>query len=409
MKYSIFNTTIEKGEYLILFNSLTGALLKIKKDKIEDAKELLIQKRFLVEDNDNELHFYKYIYYNRIFSNRSLDITIAPTTDCNLCCPYCFEEGNKHKEYIDDATFNAIAKYILSKKDKKINLTWFGGEPLLCYDKIVKLNEILVSNKVSVKTSIITNGTLFTNAKIEQLNQLNIQNIQITLDGGEEDHNQKRFFSSNKKGTYHLILSNIENILKRTTVTLFLKINIDKRNIISCKELIEFLNNKFREYIDRGTLRISSNYIRNITNFDGCEKCITEEEYLNFYTKVEHHQIPIPHLCLPCPLRAQSHIIIGPDGSVYKCLEFVGNKSKSIGNINTFSISISKLANQALKYDPFEDSECRKCSILPICGGGCPNNRELKALGKRDSVCPSIKNELCTILENELKKQEELS
>jgi len=409
MKYSIFNTTIKKGEYLILFNSLTGALLKINKNKIEDAKELLIQKGFLVEEDANELHYYKYIYYNRIFSNRSLDITIAPTTDCNLCCPYCFEEGNKHKEYIDDATFNAIAKYILSKKNKKIDLTWFGGEPLLCYDKIVELNKILTSNKVSFKTSIITNGTLFTNTRIEQLNRLNIQNIQITLDGGEESHNQKRFFSSNKKGTYHLILSNIENILKRTTVTLFLKINIDKENIISCKELIEFLNNRFREYIDRGTLRISSNYIRNITNYDGCEKCITEEEYLNFYTKVEHHQISIPHLCLPCPLRSQNHIIIGPDGSIYKCLEFIGNKSKSIGNINTFSISISRLANQALKYDPFEDSECRKCSILPICGGGCPNNRELKALGKRDSVCPSIKKELCTILENELKKQEKLS
>lgn len=407
MRYSIFNTTIDKGEYLILYNSLNGALLKINKKKIDEAKEILIQKGFLVEDSDNELLFYKYIYYQKIFSNRNLNITIAPTTDCNLCCPYCFEEGNKHKEYIDDITLNAIAKYIISKKDKKIDLTWFGGEPLLCFDKIVKLNTILVSNKVSFETSIITNGTLFTDAKIEQLALLNIQNIQITLDGEKEWHDKKRFFLKNKKGTYNLILSNIEKILNRTSITLFLKINIDKDNIISCKKLVELFNNKFREYIDRGTLKISSNYIRNITNFEGCEKCITEEEYLNFYTKVEHHQLSIPKLCFPCPLRAQSHIIFGPDGNIYKCLEFVGNKSKSIGNINTYSISISKLAKQALKDDPFEDSECKKCSILPICGGGCPNNRELNISGGKKRICPSLKKELLTIIENTLKEQEE--
>lgn len=172
---------------------------------------------------------------------------------------------------------------------------------------------------------------------------------------------------------------------------------------------MEFLHEKFQEYLNNGTLKISSNYIRNITNFEGCEKCITEEEYLNFYTKVEHNQLSIPQLCLPCPLRVQSHIVIGPDGSIYKCLEFIGNKAKSIGNINSFSISVSKLAKYALKYEPFEDPECQKCSILPICGGGCPNERELKAFGKRESICPSIKKEFATILENVLKEEERKS
>ncbi|AVM57789.1 hypothetical protein C3V43_08490 [Bacteroides heparinolyticus] len=409
MRYSIFNTTIDKGEYLILYNSLSGALLKLSKKKIDDAKDILIQKGFLVEDNENEVLSYKYIYYNQIFSKKSLDITIAPTTDCNLCCPYCFEEGNKHKEYMDDITLNAIAKYIISKKERTIELTWLGGEPLLCYDKIVKLNDLLISNNVSFTTSIITNGTLFTDDKIKLLNQLNIQQIQITLDGEQENHDKKRFFRKNQQGTYTLILSNIEKILKNTSITLFLKINVDKENLVSCKELMEFLHEKFQEYLNNGTLKISSNYIRNITNFEGCEKCITEEEYLNFYTKVEHNQLSIPQLCLPCPLRVQSHIVIGPDGSIYKCLEFIGNKAKSIGNINSFSISVSKLAKYALKYEPFEDPECQKCSILPICGGGCPNERELKAFGKRESICPSIKKEFATILENVLKEEERKS
>lgn len=70
MRYSIFNTTIDKGEYLILYNSLSGALLKLSKKKIDDAKDILIQKGFLVEDNENEVLSYKYIYYNQIFSKK---------------------------------------------------------------------------------------------------------------------------------------------------------------------------------------------------------------------------------------------------------------------------------------------------------------------------------------------------
>lgn len=114
---------------------------------------------------------------------------------------------------MDDITLNAIAKYIISKKERTIELTWFGGEPLLCYDKIVKLNDLLISNNVSFTTSIITNGTLFTDDKIKLLNQLNIQQIQITLDGEQENHDKKRFFRKNQQGTYTLILSNIEKIL----------------------------------------------------------------------------------------------------------------------------------------------------------------------------------------------------
>jgi uncharacterized protein len=92
--------------------------------------------------------------------------------------------------------------------------------------------------------------------------------------------------------------------------------------------------------------------------------------------------------------------MIGPDGNIYKCLEHIGDKSKNIGNIKNYSISISKMAKIALSNEAFDDVECSNCAILPICGGGCPINRAQKASGKNISLCSFFKNNLPTIIKD---------
>lgn len=66
------------------------------------------------------------------FSKDHLDLTIAPTLKCNLCCPYCFEE-NKPLFVMDSDICDQIVKFVNKHNfAKKIRITWFGGEPLLC-------------------------------------------------------------------------------------------------------------------------------------------------------------------------------------------------------------------------------------------------------------------------------------
>lgn len=406
MKDSKFNTIIEKEEDLLMYNSFSGALLKIPKNKIKDYESILYKEGFLVDDDKDELLTYRYLYYKTLFYNNKLDLTIATTTSCNLSCPYCFEEGNKHKEFIDQDIIDAIIRYIISQKEKKIYITWFGGEPLMCIDKIFDLNNELIKNGIQYHASMITNGTLLTNDIIDKLPLLKLNSIQITIDGEKTEHNQKRFFK-NGKGTFDVILSNVTKLLERTSIHVVLKINIDKHNMKSCLSLIESLKKEYNKYINSNQLSITNNSVKNRTDFEDCSQCLSENEYFEFRTKVLHENITIPQLHFACPLRHNGNLMIGPDGSIYKCLEHIGDKFKRIGNIKSHSISISKMAKLALGHDPFDDKECSNCAILPICGGGCPLDRAQKDNGKDISLCPFIKTNLETIIKNTYNTQKD--
>ena len=88
------------------------------------------------EEDRNIADNFKLRFLANSFSKDHLDLTIAPTLKCNLCCPYCFEE-NKPLFVMDKAICDKIVKFIKKHNfAKKIRITWFGGEPLLCVGKI---------------------------------------------------------------------------------------------------------------------------------------------------------------------------------------------------------------------------------------------------------------------------------
>lgn len=110
------------------------------------------------------------------------------------------------------------------------------------------------------------------------------------------------------------------------------------------------------------------------------------------------------NIAVPCPLRSCSDFAIGPDGSIYKCLEFLGNKDKAIGNMLTHNIDIRKQASYALSYDPFNDEECCNCEIFLLCGGGCPIDRAKALKEKRPNNCSVIKERIKQIITDYLNK-----
>lgn len=64
--------------------------------------------------------------------------------------------------------------------------------------------------------------------------------------------------------------------------------------------------------------------------------------------------------------------MIGPDGELYRCQRTMGNRKNAIGDIYAGSFfSTSELS----LIRPLDDSCLSNCNLLPICFGGCPNER----------------------------------
>jgi len=138
-------------EGLLLYNVLTCELVFIKNDINNGTiRKQLIEKWFLVPDDFNDYEFAKknkalrqLVYKAESNRNRNKAIEkfwILTTTDCNARCFYCHENGIP-KMHMNIETANQIVEYIKKQGLSKINIMWYGGEPLLNFDVINYITE----------------------------------------------------------------------------------------------------------------------------------------------------------------------------------------------------------------------------------------------------------------------------
>lgn len=77
----------------------------------------------------------------------TVSLTIAPTMGCNFDCPYCFEQqrsGKMHSNVQEDVAALA-GRMLKASGSKTLDVTWFGGEPLLAVDIVETLSEKLLT------------------------------------------------------------------------------------------------------------------------------------------------------------------------------------------------------------------------------------------------------------------------
>ena len=137
---------------------------------------------------------------------------------CNSQCKYCYEKSmNEFDNKVDEKfKFDFSApdvsqvsedklKNFLSK-DKNPVLIFYGGEPLLEAERIIKIIDSL--KDINVKFRIQTNGKLFDKLPIEYLKK--IEKILVSIDGDKERTDFNR-----GEGTYEKVMENIKLIKKR--------------------------------------------------------------------------------------------------------------------------------------------------------------------------------------------------
>lgn len=204
----------------------------------ETQRDMFLANGMIVDDEVDEYSALREKWFAAAQSDNFM-LIINPTLQCNFRCWYCYENHEGHTTMNDDTlqrVLKAIDRLIYSHTN--VSIGFFGGEPLLRYDTIVKpiiehSTEYAGHLNKEITFSFTTNGYLLDDEQAEFFKNHNVQSFQITLDGGKKFHDKVRY--SGQRGSYDKIIKNIEILLSQQLPVL-LRLNVTKDNIASFGE-----------------------------------------------------------------------------------------------------------------------------------------------------------------------------
>jgi uncharacterized protein len=319
---------------------------------------------------------------------------VTVNLDCNLACPYCYENHFRGKSYMNEDTAALLVKMILDGPivaGKEVILDFYGGEALLSIPLIKRiatpLQEASVRGGTSFSFNLVSNGTLLTQAVVEELLPLGLAGAKITIDGPPDIHNIQRPFISGR-GSFDVVMSNIKDVCRLIKVQL--GSNYTRENYRRFPELLDILetNGVTPEmiYMVQFSPVVPTAGEAGMADFAmGCacnsEPWLIEASlFLREEILKRGWNTPKPKLA-GCMIEFENDLVIAWDGSLYKCPAFMGWDDLKIGTLKDGIGDYRKSHNM----DSWKCVECLECPYLPLCFGGC---RFLKRLctGSIDGV-----------------------
>lgn len=156
------------------------------------------------------------------FLDRKLaKITLQLTQNCNFRCKYCIyseESSARQRSHSTERMSWEVAKKAVdflwahSVDSKRVNVGFYGGEPLMEFQliqRVVEYSEERFSGK-ELTFNITTNGTLLNDEMIHYFQAHDIS-LMISLDGPKEINDRNRVFADGG-GTYDAVMERITRL-----------------------------------------------------------------------------------------------------------------------------------------------------------------------------------------------------
>lgn len=298
--------------------------------------------------------------------DRQLHLIILPTEQCNFRCTYCYEKFELKQ--MSNITSDSIIEFInnSSARLKLLNISWFGGEPLLGLRTIIKISSaiqsITRSKDIVYVGHMTTNGYLLNIKNLTTLVNLGVNNYQITLDGFGQDHDNKRK-KINGKGTFKVIWDNlIQARNSNLNFKITLRIHFSPNNL---DETIMLFDNLSKHLIDDPRFEL---FFHSIDNLGGDHNLMnffkTYEDKLNHLKKIESIILRKPQtteMAYICYAAKMNSFVIRSDASIAKCTVSLDSEVNKIGFLKpdgTVKLDINKLRSWA--YQLIKGSEADK-------------------------------------------------
>jgi Arylsulfatase regulator (Fe-S oxidoreductase) len=376
----------------------------------------LIDARVLVDSTADELAEVLAENTSAIAVNKVLEQVIQPTAACQLGCGYC---GQEHRAAVmDEPTQDLLVAAVASRLNtaqalgssyERLNIGWFGAEPLLGLAAIRRLTPLLHdvadANGASITSHVVTNGLALTPSIARELVlDHHVTRVEVTLDGPPSIHDARR---STKSGhaTFEQIWANLLAVADDGAINfeLTLRCNVDATNADAVPDLIDLIAGS--QLAQRSRLYFSPVYA---WGNDADQVALDPVDYGEREVAWMSRQLAagLPVQLVPgrreivCVAVQPDARVIDAFGSEFTCTEVpyvpaYGTPNRyETGNVHFIEREPASAAVN-LPFQAFNDEiaagvvGCARCPLLPVCGGACP-----KTWHDGKVPCPSHKTNL---------------
>ncbi|MBE6952961.1 MAG: thioether cross-link-forming SCIFF peptide maturase [Ruminococcaceae bacterium] len=311
--------------------------------------------------------------------------------DCNLRCKYCFAgTGNfggarmlmPPEVAIDAMKFVAKA----SGKRRNIEVDFFGGEPLMAFDTVIKTVEYVRAHEKewgkNFRFTITTNGLALDDKKIDFINR-EMDNVVLSLDGRPDVNDELRVDVAGNGSYSRIVPKLLKTAQGRNGKDYYVRGTFTKLNLDFAEDVLHMHELGFKEisvepvvtsdprldFTPEDLPKIYAEYERLAKIM--LDRAGTDEDFRFFHFMIDLEQGP----CVIKRLRGcgagAEYLAVTPDGELYPCHQFVGNEEFKIGTIYDPDHLNEDLRAQFAGQNVYTREGCRDCFARFYCSGGC--------------------------------------
>lgn len=309
--------------------------------------------------------------------NRINRIYLMLGTACNFNCRYCIQSGefqsHKHqfKQEVNSDLYNYIKSIQKERESHKINLMYWGGEPLLYMDTIKQI----VPEFPDARHTIVSNGSLLTQEIVDYLNE-HLINYVVSNDGPltektrlvnilEDEKFLKLFRQIKVRGVDSVISAYCQDyqllsqyIVDKCGFETLQNSEFLLPSVVMPEDAYAFdyeaYRKSLRKVFDKG--------IQDILSGNFSHEFMSTSSDLRQIDNIERATIPRCSQMKGC-------INLDLQGNIYVC----HNSSVKIGTIYDDDAKLDARYQQYLEHQQIITKKgCAGCEAYTICRGGCP-------------------------------------
>lgn len=321
-------------------------------------------------------------------------LAINVTNKCNLQCKYCYAGGGSYcsNEGLMDIATAKKAIDLFFGHFKTINaIQFFGGEPLLNEPTIRFICEYITKlyedNKIQKMPQFgaTTNGTIYSEQLVETIKKYNIF-LTVSIDGPKAIHDSMRV-AKGGHGSFETIIRNIELFRKNSIKITASEVTFNDSHLkhgYSVFDTVKYLKDDLGiQSIHAVPVSSDSDTDYRLTDTDSFAqsvKTIFNEMNSN---KKDYTYSMVSRIVQTLKGRTSSRYFCGAGftdysvsikGDIYPCFMFTDVDIYKLGNIwdetSFFETNdFFKWRNAFLKFNKYENEDCRNCFNNRICSG----------------------------------------